>query len=147
FGEYEGKIIIEHDNTRYTIPVMIHITKGSLFVNEQDGKLDFKITYPDEWSYAKISIINKETGEIETTSATPNKIATLDVSNSGIYWIEGKITSDNTISDVYDIIDVSLAENKKEIDFFSFLDIPQKTILIIVIVTATIAVVGLKLRR
>ena len=108
--------------------------------------MHFKITYPDEWQYAKISIINKETGQVETTSATPNKTTTLDVSDSGKYWIEGKITSDDTVSDVYDIIDVKLAESK-EIDVFSFLDIPQKTILIIFIVTAVIALVGLKLRR
>ena len=146
FGEYEGRIIIEHDDIRYTVPILIHITKGSLFVNEQDGKLHFKITYPDEWSYAKISIINKETGQVETTSATPNKITTLDVSDSGKYWIEGKITSGDTVSDVYDIIDVKFAESK-EIDVFSFLDIPQKTILIIFIVTAAIALVGLKIRR
>jgi len=146
FGEYEGKIIIEHDNTRYAVPVMIHITKGSLFVNEQDGKLDFKVTYPDQWSYAKISVINKETGKIETTSATPNKITTLDVSDSGKYWIEGKITSGNTISDVYDVVDVSLDENKKKIDLFDF-DIPQKTILIIFVITAAISLVGLKLRQ
>jgi len=146
FGEYEGKIIIKHDDISYAVPVLIHITKGSLFVNEQDGKLHFKITYPDEWQYAKISVINKETGQVETTSATPNKTTTLDVSDSGKYWIEGKITSDDTVSDVYDIIDVKLAESK-EIDVFSFLDIPQKTILIIFIVTAVIALVGLKLRR
>lgn len=146
FGEYEGKIIIEHDNTRYAVPVMIHITKGSLFVNEQDGKLDFKVTYPDQWSYAKISVINKETGKIETTSATPDKITTLDVSDSGKYWIEGKITSGNTISDVYDVVDVSLDENKKKIDLFDF-DIPQKTILIIFVITAAISLVGLKLRQ
>jgi len=41
---------------------------------------------------------------------------------------------------------VKLAESKA-IDVFSFLDIPQKTILIIFIVTAAIALVGLKLRR
>ncbi|MBM3895563.1 MAG: peptidase S8 [Thaumarchaeota archaeon] len=147
FGEYEGKIIIEHENIRYAVPVMIHITKGSLFVNEHDGKLDFRVTYPDEWSYAKISVTNEKTGEIETTSVTPNKITTLDVSDSGKYWIEGKITSGNTLSDVYDIIDVSLDENKKEIDLFGFLDIPQKTILIIFVVTAAIALVGLKIRK
>ena len=146
FGEYEGKIIIEHDDIRYAVPVLIHITRGSLFLNEQDGKLHFKITYPDEWSYAKISIINKETGEVETTSATPNKITTLDVSDSGKYWIEGKITSSDTISDVYDIIDVKLAKSK-DVDVFSFLDIPQKTILIIFIVTVAIALVGLKIRK
>jgi len=146
FGEYEGRIIIEHDNIRYTVPVLIHITKGSLFVNEQDGKLHFKVTYPDEWSYAKISIINKETGDVETTSATPNKITTLDVFDSGKYWIEGKITSGDTVSDVYDVIELKLAKSK-DVDVFGFLDIPQKTILIIFIVTAAITLVGLKIRR
>ncbi|MEX0657252.1 MAG: S8 family serine peptidase [Nitrosopumilaceae archaeon] len=146
FGEYEGRIIIEHENIRYAVPVLVHITKGSLFVSEQDGKLHFKVTYPDEWSYAKISIINKETGDVETTSATPNKITTFAISDSGKYWIEGKITSGNAVSDVYDTIDLKLAKSK-DVDVFSFLDIPQKTILIIFIVTAAITLVGLKIRR
>jgi len=147
FGEYEGKITIDHLGIQYTVPVLIHITKGSLFVNEQDGKLELKITYPEEWSYAKISSINKDSGEIKTTSVTPNKIATLDVSDSGKYWIEGKITSGNTISDVYDIIEIKLGESTKERDVFDSLEIPQKTIFLIVAVTAIIALVGLKIRK
>jgi minor extracellular serine protease Vpr len=146
FGEYEGKVIIEHENIKYTVPVLIHITKGSLFVDENDGKLHFRITYPDKWSYAKISITNKETGKVETTSVTPNKIATLDIFDSGKYWMEGKITSDSIVSDVYGIIDVNLAETGGA-NFFSLLDIPQKTILIIFVITAIIAAIGFKIRR
>ena len=147
FGEYEGKVIIKDGNMRYTVPVLIHITKGSLFVNEQGGKLQFKVTYPGEWSYAKISSMNHDTGETKTTSVTPNKTSTLNIHDSGTYWIEGKITSDDTVSDVYDVIDVKLDKNKNQVDVFNLFEIPQKTIFIVFIITVAIALVGLKIKK
>ena len=54
FGDHEGKIIINHDNTRYVIPFLLHYTQGSISVNQQNQKLFFEINHPEEWSFAKI---------------------------------------------------------------------------------------------
>ena len=67
FGDHEGRLIINHENIKYTIPFLLHYTPGSVFVNQQDQKLFFEISHPEEWDFAKISVINsKNTRNIET---------------------------------------------------------------------------------
>jgi len=64
FGEHEGKIIINHDDTRYVIPFLLHYTSGSISINQQNQKLFFDIYHPEEWSFAKISVTNSKDGKI-----------------------------------------------------------------------------------
>ncbi|MDO8640042.1 MAG: S8 family serine peptidase, partial [Nitrosarchaeum sp.] len=62
YGEYEGKIIVNHDEIKYVIPFLIHYTEGSISVNQKDGKLNFIIYHPEQWNFAKISVINSKDG-------------------------------------------------------------------------------------
>ena len=42
YGEYEGKIFINHEKTRYTIPIIIHYTEGSIiFWNKSSRQMEF----------------------------------------------------------------------------------------------------------
>ncbi len=54
FGDYEGKIIVTHDNTRYVIPFLVHYTPGSIAINQQNQKLFFEIYHLEEWSFENI---------------------------------------------------------------------------------------------
>jgi minor extracellular serine protease Vpr len=126
---------------------LVYVTKGTIIVNDEEGKLNFQISYPEDWSYARISVINKETGKIDTTSVTPKKDSSITVFEPGEYWIESKISSDGNTIDVYETIQVKTASTSKEFSFFDSLDIPERPILIIFAFIVVIALVGLKIRN
>ncbi len=146
-GKFVGRVILENDGVTYTVPILVYVTKGIIIVNDEEGKLNFQISYPEDWSYARISVINKETGKIDTTSVTPKKDSSITVFEPGEYWIESKISSDSNTIDVYETIQVKTASTSKEFSFFDSLDIPERPILIIFAFIVVIALVGLKIRN
>lgn len=145
FGDYEGKIIVNHDNSRYVIPFLLHYTPGSISVNQQNQKLSFEIYHPEEWSFAKISVINSKDGKTYTTTATPNKEASMEVYENAEYWIDAKIRVNGNSSDAFNTIKISsLPENSNRLDI---LDIPERQIGIIAGIVILIGVVGLLKRK
>ena len=146
-GKFVGRVILENDGVTYTVPILVYVTKGTIIVNDEEGKLNFQISYPEDWSYARISVINKETGKIDTTSVTPKKDSSITVFEPGEYWIESKISSDGNTIDVYETIQVKTASTSKEFSFFDSLDIQERPILIIFAFIVVIALVGLKIRN
>jgi len=146
-GKFVGRVILENDGVTYTVPILVYVTKGTIIVNDEEGKLNFQISYPEDWSYARISVINKETGKIDTTSVTPKKDSSITVFEPGEYWVESKISSDGNTIDVYETIKVKTASTSKELRFFDSLDIPERPILIIFAFIVVIALVGLKIRN
>ncbi|MGQ0791367.1 MAG: S8 family serine peptidase, partial [Nitrosopumilaceae archaeon] len=147
FGEIQDKVFIEQNGIIYNIPIISHLTNTTIDVVEQNGEMNFKISSPEEWSYAKISVIDKDNSVIDTTSATPTKDATITVYNPGVYWIESKIMIDGKTFDANDIVEVKSATETKGLDLFHLIKIPDKPILIIFSVIVIIALVGLKIRR
>jgi len=61
-GELESSIIINLNEIVYRIPIIVRVSEGGITINEDGGKLSIDISSPSSWSYAKISIINQETG-------------------------------------------------------------------------------------
>src|SRR3989337_45927 len=147
FGEVQDKVFIDQNGVIYNIPIVSHLTNATIDVVEQNGEMNFKISSPEEWSYAKISVIDKDNSVIDTTSATPTKDATITVYNPGVYWIESKIMIDGKTFDANDIVEVKSATETKGLDLFHLIKIPYKPILIIFSVVVIIALVGLKIRR
>jgi minor extracellular serine protease Vpr len=145
FGDYEGKMIINHDSTRYVIPFLLHYTPGSISVNQQDQKLFFDIYHPEEWSFAKISIINSKDGKTDTTTATPNKKTSIEIYENAEYWIDAKIKVNGNTSSAFNTIEISsLPENSYRLEI---IDIPEKQIGIIAGITIIIGIIGLIKRR
>ena len=145
FGDYEGRIIINHDITRYVIPFLLHYTPGSISVNQQDQKLFFDIYHPEEWSFAKISITNSKDGKTDTTTATPNKKTSIEIYENAEYWIDAKIQVNGNTSSAFNTIEISsLPENSYRLEI---IDIPEKQIGIIAGITIIIGVIGLIKRR
>ncbi|MFQ5497459.1 MAG: S8 family serine peptidase [Nitrosopumilus sp.] len=141
YGEHEGKIIINHDDSRYTIPFILHYTQGSISVNQQNQKLSFDIYHPNGWSFAKISVTNSKDGKIDTTTMTPNKKASVEIYENAEYWIDAKIQSNGNTTSAYNTIDINtISENTQR---FDFIDIPERQIGIIGIIAAAIGIVGL----
>ncbi|KAG2472729.1 MAG: Peptidase S8/S53 subtilisin kexin sedolisin [Nitrosopumilales archaeon] len=147
FGEFQGVILIEDKNTEYHVPVLIRKTEGSIIVNEKDGKLDFTISHPDGWSYAKISAINKDSGKTYTTSVTPKKDSSISLADSGEYWILANINVDGNTIDLYDTVYVEKPSSENDLNFLYLIDIPERPLVIVIVIAIIISAVGLKLRN
>jgi len=145
FGEHEGLVRISHEGLQYRVPFLLHHTQGSISVTQQNEKLSFDIYHPEEWSFAKISVINSYDGSEKTTTTTPNKKASIDVYENAEYWIDTKIRVGGNTSNAFSVIEInSLDENQ---DRFDFIEIPERQIIIISIVVIGIAIFGFAKRR
>jgi len=145
-GYFESRIIINHNEIDYHIPVMVRVSEGAITVNEDDGKFNVGISSPSSWSYAKISVINQETGKIVTESITPSKNPGITVSQPGEYWIEAKIKDGAKTLSAYASIQVKKIGHDEK-DLANTLNLPEKPILIIAAIMIVTAVVGLSIRR
>ena len=147
FGEFQGVIIIEDKKTEYHVPVIIHKTEGSVSVVEENGKLDFIISNPGDWTYAKIAVINKDSGKTYTTSVTPKKDSSISVTENGEYWIIANVNVDKKTIDMYDTVNVKTPSSNNNFNFLYFLDIPERPVIIVLVVVIIVSLVGLKLRN
>ena len=108
--------------------------------------LFFEIIKPSEWTYAKITAINKNTLEKNSITFSPKENKPLSIFQSGEYWIESKITTDKKIFDVFDSIIVnSSLENKKSL--LDDLENIERPILILSVVIVTIAIFGIRILK
>jgi minor extracellular serine protease Vpr len=145
FGEYEGKIIIMHEDVRYIVPILIHHTQGSISVEQQNQEMFFEIYHPKEWSFAKISIINSKDGEENIITTTPNKKASFKIHENSEYWIDAKIRVNGNSSSAYNTIEInSIPENYIKEDIIT---VPEKQMIIIAIMLIGIAMFGLIKKR
>ena len=145
YGEYEGKIFINHDKIQYTIPVLIHYTEGSISIIQENEKLFFEVNHPDEWSFAKITITNSKNGNSDTISTIPDKKTSLEIYENGEYWIDAKIKINGNTSDAFNTIKINSLSEK--IEKSELRDIPEKQIILIVSMIVIIGIVGLIIRK
>ncbi len=145
FGDHEGEIIVNHNDTRYVIPFLLHYTPGSISINQQNQKLFFEINHPEEWSFAKISATNSKNGKTDTTTTTPNKKTSIEIYENAEYWIEAKIQINGNTSNAFNTIEInSLSENSQILEI---IDIPEKQIGIIAGIIIIIGIIGLIKRK
>ena len=142
-GEFESRIIVNHNEIDYHMPIIVRVSEGAITINEDGGKLSIDVSSPSSWSYAKISIINKETGKTFTDSIVPGKNSELTVYQPGEYWIEAEI--DRTLS-AYATIQVEKIEHSEK-NLVNMLNLPEKPILIIFAIMIVTVIVGLLVRR
>jgi len=145
-GDFENRIIINHNEIDYHIPIIVRVSEGAITINEDGGKLRIDVSSPSTWSYAKISIINQETGKTFTDSIVPGKNSELVVYQSGEYWIEAKIKDDYKTLSAYATIQVEKIEHGEK-NLSSMFNLPEKPILIIAAIMIVTAIVGLSIRR
>ena len=142
YGEHEGKVLINHEKTQYTIPILIHYTEGSILAYQENEKLIFEINHPDKWSSAKITVTNSKNGNTHTITTTPDKKTSLGIYENGEYWINAKIRVDEKTSDAFHTIKITSLPEKIEI-----MNIPEKQIILIISVIIIIGTVGLLIRK
>jgi minor extracellular serine protease Vpr len=144
-GVFQGFITIDDSKTLYRIPVLVYLTKGTLNATSSNGQVNFSLTYPNEWSYAKISIMESNTHEIKTTSITPHNNQTLSVHNPGLYWIVSDIKSGNETDHAYQTLMVNQVSGN--ITFEDVTHIPIKQTIIIFLILIFAAIIVLVARR
>jgi len=145
-GDFESRIIINYNEIDYHIPIIVRVSEGAITVNEDGGKLSIDISSPSTWSYAKISIINQETGKTFTDSIVPGKNSELTVYEPGEYWIEAKIKDGDKSLNAYATIQVEKIEHDEK-NLANTLNLPEKPILIIAAIMIVTTIVGLSIRR
>ena len=145
FGEHEGKIFINHEKIKYTIPTLIHYTEASIFVNQENEKLFFEINHPDKWSFAKISITNSKNGNSDTITMTPDKKISTEIYHNGEYWIEAKIMVNGNTTDAFNTIEINSISEKT--DRLELINIPEKQIIIIISIIVIVGIIGLLIRK
>ena len=145
FGEHEGKIFINHEKIKYTIPILIHYTEASIFVNQENEKLFFEINHPDKWSFAKISITNSKNGNSDTITMTPDKKISTEIYHNGEYWIEAKIMVNGNTTDAFNTIEINSISEKT--DRLELINIPEKQIIIIISIIVIVGIIGLLIRK
>ena len=145
FGDHEGKIIIIHEDIQYIVPILIHYTQGSIFVEQQKQEMFFEIYHPEKWSFAKISIINSNDGKESTITTTPNKKASFEIHENSEYWIDAKIRANGNSSSAYNTIEInSIPENYVKENIIA---VPEKQMSLIAIMLIGIAMFGVIKKR
>ena len=145
-GEFEGRLFILHNGIIYQIPIHVRVSDASVNIIEENDELFFEFLKPLEWTYAKISAVNKETLEKDSISFSSKSNSPLKIYKSGDYWIEAKISTDENTFDVYDSIKINLlSENEKSV--FYYLEEIERPVLILSIITVLVGIFGVRMLR
>ena len=145
-GEFEGRIFILHDGITHQIPIHVRVSDAAVNIIKENDELFFEILKPLEWTYAKISAVNKETLEKDSISFSSKSNSPLKIYKSGDYWIEVKISTDENTFDVYDSIKINLlSENEKSV--FYYLEEIERPVLILSIITVLVGIFGVRMLR
>ncbi|NHH97148.1 hypothetical protein DYY66_0844 [Candidatus Nitrosotalea sp. FS] len=145
-GDYDGFVTIDDSKTVYRVPVLIHVTKGTLEASQNNNQISFSINYPDKWSYAKISLMKAGSHDIKTIGITPQDSKTISINSAGEYWIQADIKVENETDHAYKILSIDhVTENYPDIE--EILQIPIKQTIIIFSIIAIAVTVSLIKRR
>jgi len=147
FGQIQDKAFIQQEDIIYNIPIVSHLTSSTILVNEQNGEMRFEVSSPDDWTYAKISVSDKDSKIVDTTSITPTKNGKIAVYEPGLYWVEAQIRVNGEIFEVYETTNVKSATKNQPLEFLNMLNIPERPILIIFAALVIIGLVGMKIRK
>jgi len=147
FGQIQDKAFIQQDGIVYNIPIISHLTRSTIQVNEQNGKMTFGVLSTEDWTYAKISVSDKDNRIVDTTSVTPTKDGKITVYEPGQYWVEAQIRVNGETFEAYETAYVKSATKNKPLEFLNIQNIPERPIMIIFAVLAVIVLVGLKIRK
>ncbi len=145
FKDYEGMINIGHGDAKYRIPVIFKYTQGSVVLEEEQGLISVEVVEPGNWKYAKISVINKETGESSTTSLTPRRDSTITIPDPGEYWIESSISAGGQTQYAYDAVHVQTVRSSGA-GILSALGLPEGPVYIAAIIASMVALAGIRFR-
>tara|TARA_B100000029_G_scaffold321537_1_gene313946 strand:+ start:2197 stop:4137 length:1941 start_codon:yes stop_codon:yes gene_type:complete len=143
-GESEGRLFITHNKVMHQVPIHVRVSEAVVDILEEDGKLFFEIIKPSEWTYTKISAINKDTLEKNIVSFSPNGNKPLKIFQTGDYWIQLTISTDEKTFDVYDVISINSSVNNEKSMFTNFGNI-ERPLFILLIIVGIVGIFGIRI--
>ena len=123
----------------------MRISDASMKILQSSDGLSFSITEPSNWTYAKITATNKDSQEENSISLTPKKDSILKIYESGSYWIEANIKSDEDTFDIYDTVMVE-SDSVSEQSFVSDMIVSERVIIVLAVIFGIVLAVGLKVK-
>jgi minor extracellular serine protease Vpr len=143
-GQYEGYLVISDNKTNYHIPILLRVADGSINVKEENGRLDFVINSQREWSYAKISIFNTDSRFVDSVSMTPQKSSPIFIRETGTYWVQAELRSDQETVNLYNTVKVESPRPPQDI---IDIGLPMQPLMLIFAIGVIVVVVGLVVKR
>ena len=140
-GQYQGNIVLS-DKVIHRIPILLRISDGAVEISENNGKMNFKVDSEEKWSYAKITLYNDDGRLVDSVSVTPTKDQSITVGNSGKYWVQAELKTNNDTISVYNTVSVQSAD---QLGFD--IGIPHQTLTILGGIVSIVVLVGLLIRR
>ncbi|MGI0094629.1 MAG: hypothetical protein ACREA8_11095, partial [Nitrosotalea sp.] len=140
-GDYDGFITIDDSKTLYRIPVLVHVTKGTIKENQNDSQIDFTVDHPDKWSYAKISLMKAGSQDVKTIGITPQDTKSITIYSTGEYWIQADIKVGNKTDHAYKILMINhVTQSYPDIEEISHIPIKQIVIISSIIIIAVVVI-------
>ncbi|MFQ5941441.1 MAG: S8 family serine peptidase, partial [Nitrososphaerales archaeon] len=95
-GKYEGRVYIESEQNKISIPVTIYVDEVTLNANNKDGRIWLSIDSEDSWTFAKVKVINAGSRHVYSGTLTPsNNLLGLPARDLGEHWIEADVITDS----------------------------------------------------
>ena len=135
FGKFYGIITMHQNDSTYRIPVLVHMSRGTIITEYENDTLNISLAYDGYWSYAKISIFDGV--QTHTRSITPEKGTSITTTTAGKYQISAKILeSKRVVGDAFDVITIQQAEDQHSMDI-----IPSRILFIIIAFMAIVTII------
>ena len=99
----EGRLEVTHQDTLYTVPILLQHTEGTVTTTQDGGRLWFEVSHPDGWSFAKITVTGRG-GEEYRISVVPDRPAYVDVYENGLHYVQADIVAGSRGTAAYDTI-------------------------------------------
>ncbi|RMF31975.1 MAG: hypothetical protein D6752_01050, partial [Candidatus Nitrosothermus koennekii] len=148
-GRYQGRIYIDTNEERISIPLIVYSSKVNINAENEDGLIKLSLDLNEEWESAKVKIINPENNFKQVLTLTPTK-NTLNIraDAKGEHWIDVSIIGSNGITNAFTTLYVNSA-NRYDSNMIYFVDdiIPLKESLIIIGFLAVISVIVLIIKN
>jgi len=144
--ELEERIFVTYNDVKHQIPIYVRVSEASMEILESSDGLEFRITEPHNWTYAKITATNKDTLEENSISVTPKKDSVLKIYKSGPHWIEANVKTDENTFDIYDVVMVE-ADSVSEQSFVSDGMVSERILIILAVIFGIVLIVGLKMKN
>ncbi|MFQ5969329.1 MAG: S8 family serine peptidase [Nitrososphaerales archaeon] len=94
-GMYEGRVYLESDRSRITIPVIVHVNEATVSASNKDGRIWLSIYVPEHWTFAKVKITNPENRRSQSVTLTPlSNLSSVPARSVGEHWIEADVVTE-----------------------------------------------------
>jgi minor extracellular serine protease Vpr len=132
-GKYEGRVYVESERNKISIPVIVYADEVALNASNKDGRIWLSIGSEESWTFAKVKVINAENKRGYSVTLTPsNNLLSVPARNAGEHWIEADVITSYGDIKGFAVLQVSdVTTDGLFYDYLSIYGIPIKEALMI----------------